>query len=275
MNTMPSRRSPPRRRRRVRCSRAAGCALRPAAAPGAARRSRRPAACAPRSTSAIRSSRAAIRRAARRSASRSTSRARSPPSSACRSSSSSSTRAARSVEAVKSGQADVGFFAIDPLRSDGIRFSAPYVLIEGAYLVRNDSPLRDNDEVDRPGTRIVVGRGSAYDLYLSARAQVGRAGPRADLARGRRRVPGAERRRRRRRQAAARGRRRARRRRSPAARPLHGDRAGDGHARRRAATPPLAALAGFVERAKASGFVAAALARHGIQGALVAPAARP
>jgi polar amino acid transport system substrate-binding protein len=34
-------------------------------------------------------------------------------------------------------------------------------------------------------------------------------------------------------------------------------------------------LAAFVERAKASGFVATALERHGIQGALVAPAARP
>ena len=49
--------------------------------------------------------------------------------------------AARSVEAVKSGQADIGFFAIDPMRSDGIRFTAPYVLIEGAYLVRDGSPL--------------------------------------------------------------------------------------------------------------------------------------
>ncbi|HSC65435.1 MAG TPA: ABC transporter substrate-binding protein, partial [Caldimonas sp.] len=33
--------------------------------------------------------------------------------------------AARSVEAVKSGAADVGFFAVDPGRSDGIRFTAP------------------------------------------------------------------------------------------------------------------------------------------------------
>ena len=57
--------------------------------------------------------------------------------------------------------------AIDPLRAEGIRFTAPYVLIEGAYLVRNGSPLTANDQVDRPGARIVVGRGSAYDLYLS------------------------------------------------------------------------------------------------------------
>ena len=50
--------------------------------------------------------------------------------------------AGRSVQVVKSGEADVGFFAIDPGRSDGIRFTAPYVLIEGAYLVRDDSPLK-------------------------------------------------------------------------------------------------------------------------------------
>ena len=35
----------------------------------------------------------------------------------------------------------------------------------------------------------------------------------------------------------------------------------------------LLGLAAFVEGAKASGFVAAALQRHGIRGALVAPAA--
>ena len=75
--------------------------------------------------------------------------------------------AALSVDAVKSGRADVGFFAVDPQRSDGIAFSAPYVLIEGAYLVRADSALRDNAEVDRAGTRVMVGKGSAYDLYLT------------------------------------------------------------------------------------------------------------
>jgi hypothetical protein len=42
----------------------------------------------------------------------------------------------------------------------------PYVIIEGAYLVAADSPIRSNDEVDRDGVRIAVGRGSAYDLYL-------------------------------------------------------------------------------------------------------------
>ena len=55
--------------------------------------------------------------------------------------------AAKSVEAVTQEQADFGFFAVDPARGAGIHFTAPYVLIEGAYLVRNDSPLQDNAEV--------------------------------------------------------------------------------------------------------------------------------
>lgn len=75
--------------------------------------------------------------------------------------------AGRSVDAVTHERADVGFFAVDPLRAKGIAFTPPYLLIEGAYLVREDSPLHDNHEVDAPGHRVVVGLGSAYDLYLT------------------------------------------------------------------------------------------------------------
>jgi polar amino acid transport system substrate-binding protein len=53
------------------------------------------------------------------------------------------------------------------VRGADVDYTAPYVIIEGSYLVRNESPLHANEEVDRPGTRIVVGRGSAYDLYLT------------------------------------------------------------------------------------------------------------
>ncbi|MFZ4614982.1 MAG: transporter substrate-binding domain-containing protein [Rectinemataceae bacterium] len=75
--------------------------------------------------------------------------------------------AAASVEALREGRADLGFFAVDPERGAGLRFSRPYVLIEGSYLVRSDSPILSNDEVDRGGIRVVVGKGSAYDLFLS------------------------------------------------------------------------------------------------------------
>jgi polar amino acid transport system substrate-binding protein len=75
--------------------------------------------------------------------------------------------AGKSVETVRNEKADIGFFAIDPLRGEGISFTAPYVLIEGCYLVRADSPLRKNDEVDNVAFRVTVGAGSAYDLYLT------------------------------------------------------------------------------------------------------------
>ena len=39
--------------------------------------------------------------------------------------------ASKSVDAVTTEAADIGFFAIDPVRGAGIAFTAPYVLIEG------------------------------------------------------------------------------------------------------------------------------------------------
>src|SRR5262249_9686079 len=71
------------------------------------------------------------------------------------------------VEALKADQVDVAFVAIDPLRGQDVRYSAAYVIIEGAYLVRQDSLLQRNEEVDRAGHRIAVGKGSAYDLSLT------------------------------------------------------------------------------------------------------------
>ncbi|AFT84733.1 ABC transporter substrate-binding protein [Paraburkholderia phenoliruptrix] len=75
--------------------------------------------------------------------------------------------AGKSVEAVGDERADFGFFAVDPKRGETIAFTAPYVLIEGFYLVRDDSPIRTNAEVDQPHNRVAVGNGSAYDLFLS------------------------------------------------------------------------------------------------------------
>jgi len=75
--------------------------------------------------------------------------------------------AGKSVEAVANEQADIGFFAIDPLRGESINFTSAYILIEGSYLVRSESALRSNEEVDVAGRSVVVGKGSAYDLYLT------------------------------------------------------------------------------------------------------------
>lgn len=75
--------------------------------------------------------------------------------------------AGQSVALVTEGQADLGFFAIDPVRGKGISFTPAYVLIEGSYLVKNNSPLTDKAQVDQAQHRVVVGKGSAYDLFLT------------------------------------------------------------------------------------------------------------
>jgi polar amino acid transport system substrate-binding protein len=177
-----------------------------------------------------------------------------------------------SVDAVTSGRADIGFFAVDPERANTIGFTAPYVLIEGAYLVRQGSPLTDNAEVDRAGHTIMVGRGSAYDLYLTRAlksAQLAHAPTspavvdhflihNADVAAGVKQQLQAD------------------------ATRIGGLRLLPGRfmvieqamgvpAARGAAS--LDALKAYVEWAKRSGFVATALARHRIEGAIVAPAA--
>lgn len=177
-----------------------------------------------------------------------------------------------SVERVKGGLCDIGFFAVDPLRSEGIRFSAPYLQIEGAYLVRAASPITANEQVDQPGTRVMVGRASAYDLYLGRAlkaAQLARA-PTSPLVVDSFLAQGADV------AAGVRQQLEADARRLPGLRVLPGrfmviEQAMGLPAGRGEAAQGL--LRAFVEQAKASGFIAAALQRHGIAGATVAAAA--
>ena len=75
--------------------------------------------------------------------------------------------AGKMTDALKTGAWDVAFLAVDPKRAAEISFTAPYVEIEGAYLVPAGSPIRSIEEVDREGVRIAVGAKSAYDLFLS------------------------------------------------------------------------------------------------------------
>jgi polar amino acid transport system substrate-binding protein len=75
--------------------------------------------------------------------------------------------AGRSFEAVRAAACDIGFLAIEPARAAEINFTAPYVVIEGVYAVRAESPLQANADVDRAGVRISVNKGAAYDLFLT------------------------------------------------------------------------------------------------------------
>lgn len=178
--------------------------------------------------------------------------------------------AAKSVAALTENEADVGFFAIDPQRGKSIAFTAPYVLIEGSYMVRDDSPIRSNDDVDRAGQRVAVGSGSAYDLYLTRElrhAEIVRAPSsqtvvdvfveqRLEVAAGVRQQLQAD--------ALRFGGMRI----LPGSFMIIRQAMGVAIERGEAAA---AALHSYVEEMKASGFVARALAAHGIQGASVAP----
>jgi polar amino acid transport system substrate-binding protein len=178
--------------------------------------------------------------------------------------------AAKSLEALTEARADIGFMAIDPLRAAGIHFTPAYVQIEGCYLVADESPIRANEDVDRAGVQVVVGAGSAYELYLSrtlknagllkvttsegvvdAMREGGlpvAAGVKQQLQADARRIGGL--------------------------RLLEGrfmviHQAMAMPKGRSAAA--MSFLDAFVSRMKTTGFVAAALARHGIEGAAVAP----
>src|SRR6202030_3250070 len=75
--------------------------------------------------------------------------------------------AGKTFEGLKAGALDVAFLAIEPVRAAEVEFTAPYVLIEGVYLVPKDSPLKTVADVDRDGVRIGVNKDSAYDLFLT------------------------------------------------------------------------------------------------------------
>lgn len=73
--------------------------------------------------------------------------------------------------AADAGAWDIAFMAIDPVRAEKVLFTKPYVIIEGTYLVSSDSPLHSIEDVDREGMQIAVGKGAAYDLFLSRSLQ--------------------------------------------------------------------------------------------------------
>jgi polar amino acid transport system substrate-binding protein len=75
--------------------------------------------------------------------------------------------AGKVFEGAKAGAWDIGFIAIEPVRAQEISFTPPYVVIEGTYMVRKESPLKEIADVDKSGTKIAVGLNSAYDLYLT------------------------------------------------------------------------------------------------------------
>lgn len=175
--------------------------------------------------------------------------------------------------AVTTGAWDIAYLGIDPERAAEIEFTAAYINLEGTYLVPAGSPLQRVEDVDRDGIRVAVTAKSAYDLFLTralTRASIVRADStpgsikmmvdrNLDAVAGVKTALVAESRR------------------------MPGSRVMSGHFMtipQGAGIPkgrPAAAryVRQFIEDVKASGFVAKALARHGLgpDDAVVAPAA--
>jgi polar amino acid transport system substrate-binding protein len=64
------------------------------------------------------------------------------------------------------GKWDIGNIGAEPQRAAVMDFTAAYAEIEATYLVPPGSTIQSIDEVDRPGNRISVSKGSAYGLWL-------------------------------------------------------------------------------------------------------------
>ena len=82
--------------------------------------------------------------------------------------------ARKSFDALRDGEAGLCFLAIELARAAEVAFTAPYLVIEGAYVVPASSRITSPAEVDRAGVRVGVKEGSAYDLFLSRTLQQAR-----------------------------------------------------------------------------------------------------
>jgi len=172
------------------------------------------------------------------------------------------------VDAIRAGETDLCFLAIEPARREAIDFTAPYVLIESNFVARADGRFRTSAEVDRDGVTVITRARAAYDLYLSRTLKAARVLPipdgeldafvagRGDVASG--------------------------------IRPMLEDYFADKHGYRileppfaavgqamglaRGRAPAFAYLEAFVEELKASGFVEAALKESGSRATVAPPA---
>jgi len=176
------------------------------------------------------------------------------------------------ADAAPSGVWDIGNIGAEPARAESIAFTAAYCEIEATYIVPAGSSITTVEEVDQPGKRIVSAARSAYDLWLVRNIEHAEliqvkgldesfdtfveqqadalAGLRPRLITDVERLPGA--------------------------RLLEGkftavqQAMGTPRGRDQAGFEYLTA---FVEDARASGFVAELIAKHGVQGLSVAPPA--
>jgi polar amino acid transport system substrate-binding protein len=82
--------------------------------------------------------------------------------------------AAAVLQAVRSGEVDIGFVAPNPERTGVVLYSQTYMLVQQSALVRADSPLRSVHELDRPGQVIGVNTDDSVGVWLRDRLTAAR-----------------------------------------------------------------------------------------------------
>lgn len=171
------------------------------------------------------------------------------------------------VEGARAGAWDIAFLGVDPVRSNVVDFTAPYIEVDNTYLVPVNSPIHTLADADRSGVRIGVGIESPTGLFLSRtikRAQLVNGNATELLGTGKADIYAS-----------------SRNLLLTVQEKLSGYRLldeGFDPVRHAIALPRgrelgLAYIKAFVEEIKASGVVAAAIARHSMRGINVAPAA--
>ena len=76
--------------------------------------------------------------------------------------------AAEVIEAVATGKADIGFLAYEAERASQVDFSEPYAVMQNAYLVRADSPIKQSSDVDRAGNTVGAVKGQSQQIFVSS-----------------------------------------------------------------------------------------------------------
>jgi polar amino acid transport system substrate-binding protein len=70
------------------------------------------------------------------------------------------------IAAVSGGEADIGFIAYEPSRAGTIDFSQTYLLVQQSFIVLDGSSIRTIADIDRAGQKIAGVRGDSISLYL-------------------------------------------------------------------------------------------------------------
>ena len=70
------------------------------------------------------------------------------------------------IDAVRNGEAEIGFVAYNPERAGPVEFTKPYLLVNQTFIVKPDSPIKSIADIDHQGRKLGATRADSIALYL-------------------------------------------------------------------------------------------------------------